>query len=88
MTAHARLREWLTNGGKLAVHRTDAEALLAEYDAAVAAIGAFIAKYDVIEPELNGMFATQFARTGQQYRGENWATELAALRAILSADPS
>lgn len=49
----------------------------------IAAARTFLAKYDECEPVLNGIFATQLARTGHQYSGPSWATELAAMRKAL-----
>jgi hypothetical protein len=51
------------------------------------AVAAFLAKYDECRPELDGMFATQFARTGHQYDGPTFGAELEAMRAAWARPP-
>lgn len=47
------------------------------------ALEAFLAKYDVIAPVLDGMFVLNYARTGRQYQGPMWEHEVKALTAVL-----
>lgn len=60
--------------------------LTEQFTIALEAVRAFIAKYAECEPVINGMFSTNFARSGVQYSGPNYGTELEALRAIAKAN--
>lgn len=52
-------------------------------DALKAGVTAFLAKWELVEPRINGMFGLQFVRSGVQYDGPTLAPELATLRALL-----
>jgi predicted transcriptional regulator len=49
------------------------------------ALEELVAAVDRVLPKLNGIFATNFARTGHQYDGPTFGKELDAARALLAA---
>lgn len=51
----------------------------------IAAVKEFIAKLEEVEPVINGMIGLNFARTGQQYRGPNYAKEKQILNAAIAS---
>lgn len=50
----------------------------------LAAIRAFLAKWEEVEPRIGGMFAMNFARTNAQYNGPTVDAELTALREAIA----
>jgi hypothetical protein len=52
-----------------------------------AAVVAFLAKWELVEPRIGAMFSLNYARTQRQYDGPNLVEELANLRAALLASP-